>query len=73
MTEEEKEEYCKACELDEQIAADNWRIEHSNLNSQGSVLSEYNKIDFLLSHHFDFRGMIPMQLAKEAPSDMYKF
>ena len=28
--------------------------------------------DWLLSHHFDFRGLIPMGLALEAPEDMYK-
>lgn len=29
-------------------------------------------IDWLLAHHFDFRGLIPMGLALEAPGDMYK-
>ena len=28
--------------------------------------------DWLLSHHFDFRGLIPMGLALEAPEGMYK-
>lgn len=27
--------------------------------------------DWLLSHHFDFRGLIPMGLALEAPEGMY--
>lgn len=31
------------------------------------------KLDWLLKHHFDFRGLIPKGLALEAPSDMYKF
>lgn len=31
-----------------------------------------NGIDYLLSHHFDFRGLIPMGLAIESPDDMYK-
>lgn len=30
-----------------------------------------NKIDFLYSHHIDFRGLIPKCLALEAPEDMY--
>lgn len=30
-------------------------------------------IDFYLSHHFDYRGLIEKGLALEAPSDMYKF
>ena len=29
-------------------------------------------IDFFNSHHLDFRGLIPMGLALEAPEDMYK-
>ena len=29
------------------------------------------KIDFYNSHHVDYRGLIPMGLALEAPEDMY--
>ncbi len=29
-------------------------------------------VDFFNSHHLDFRGLIPMGLALEAPEDMYK-
>lgn len=29
-------------------------------------------IDFCNSHHLDYRGLIPMGLALEAPEDMYK-
>lgn len=29
-------------------------------------------IDWLLAHHFDYRGLIPMGLALEAPEEMYK-
>ena len=28
--------------------------------------------DWLISHHFDYRGLIPMGLALEATKDMYK-
>lgn len=28
-------------------------------------------IDYLISHHFDYRGLIPMGLALKAPKDMY--
>ncbi len=31
------------------------------------------EFDWLLAHHFDFRGLIPMGLALEAPKDMYNF
>ena len=30
-----------------------------------------DEVDWLLSHHFDFRGLIPMDLALEAPEGMY--
>ena len=29
-------------------------------------------MDWLLSHHFDFRGLIEKSLALEAPKDLYK-
>lgn len=29
-------------------------------------------VDFLNKHHFDYRGLIPMGLALEAPEGMYK-
>ena len=29
-------------------------------------------IDWLITHHFDYRGLIPMGLALEAPENMYK-
>lgn len=29
-------------------------------------------LDYVLEHHFDFRGLIPVGLALEAPKDMYK-
>lgn len=35
-----------------------------------SDMSDY--IDWLLSRHLDYRGLIPMGLALEAPKDMYK-
>jgi len=31
-----------------------------------------NKQDWLNAHHFDYRGLIPMGLALEAPEGMYK-
>jgi hypothetical protein len=65
MTEKEKKEhnfYCGYKPYDENIGE--------------SYLTEYDMpdyIDFLYEHHLDFRGLIPMGLALEAPADMYKF
>lgn len=64
MTEKEKKEhdfYCGYKPYDENIGE--------------SYLTEYDMpdyIDFLYEHHLDFRGLIPMGLALEAPEDMYK-
>ena len=55
MTEEEKEEERKL-----------WDIVTTTRNDL-----HYLYTDFLLSHHLDFRGLIPMGLALEAPEDMY--
>ena len=34
--------------------------------------TDIERIDFYISHHFDYRGLIPMGLALEAHKDMYK-
>lgn len=34
-------------------------------------IPNYDTIDWLNAHHFDYRGLIPMGLAIEAPVDMY--
>ena len=33
---------------------------------------EHHTVDWLNSHHFDYRGLINMRLALEAPEGMYK-
>ena len=65
MTEEEKEEYGKVCELDTEILAN-----HPMNGEPFPAL--YNSQDWLNVHHFDFRGLIEKGLALEAPEDMYK-
>lgn len=41
-------------------------------NTIYTTLKFYEKEDWLNEHHFDYRGLIPMGLALEAPADMYK-
>lgn len=36
------------------------------------IVNSIQILDFLVSNHFDYRGLIPMGLALEAPEDMYK-
>lgn len=37
-----------------------------------NFIDMFGYIDFLLEHHFDYRGLIEKGLALEAPEDMYK-
>lgn len=40
-------------------------------NEKDDQLRFCNELIFYNSHHFDYRGLIPMELALEAPKDMY--
>lgn len=42
-------------------------------NTVYTRLKFYEKEDWLNTHHFDYRGLIPMELALEAPEEMYNF
>lgn len=59
MTEEQKEEYRKACELDTEILS-----KHPMGGSP--FLALYNSQDWLNAHHFDYRGLIDKGLALDA-------
>lgn len=50
------------------------RFEYDELNHFYTKGLTFNvdEIDWLLAHHFDFRGLIEKGLALEAPKDMYK-
>lgn len=56
MNEKEKEEY--------QYITERWMND--------ATYSIADSIDWLNSHHFDYRGLIEKGLALEAPEDMYK-
>lgn len=38
----------------------------------GEHITIYDTVDWMNEHHFDYRGLIPMGLAIEAPEGMYK-
>lgn len=38
-----------------------------------SLFESHLSVDWLVAHHFDYRGLIPNGLALEAPDGMYKF
>lgn len=60
MTEEEISEFQKRLKIIQDV--------EQTLHFCNTVES----IDWLNAHHFDFRGLISMGLALEAPDDMYK-
>ena len=59
MTEEQKKEYRKVCELDTEILS-----KHPMDETPFPAL--YNSQDWLSAHHFDYRGLIHMGLANDA-------
>ena len=60
MTEEERKKYDKL-------------IANCLYDAEAYFFENYNRLyDWLLSHHFDYRGLIEKGLALEAPKDMYK-
>lgn len=69
MTEEERRYLLEELGFDEDL-------ENGELNDFGSyVYRSVNVLllfDWLNAHHLDYRGLIPMGLALEAPADMYK-
>lgn len=71
MTEEEKKEISELIDAPIEIDSDGDII---YLGGYSIIpCSDYQiYIDYLISHHFDFRGLIPMGLALEAHEDMYK-
>lgn len=71
MTEEERKFYYGIVHI--QRLEDNYEIDTPSDNPITTI--EISRIaelmDWLNSHHFDYRGLIPMGLALEAPKDMY--
>ena len=76
MTEEEKKEFKDTFNgffqyFNHGIISDS-RVWDKNEAVFVGELSCSKLIDWLNAHHFDYRGLIPMGLALEAPEEMYK-
>ena len=71
MTEEEYKEYDSATDLDVADSAETLR-ENLKAKTRVRISKWYHGTDWLDAHHFDYRGLIPMGLALEAPEGMYK-
>ena len=67
MTEDEHNDWCRYYQ----------NAEMEELNKSGdyfkaAISGDNAKYDWLNAHHFDYRGLIDVGLALEAPEDMYK-
>lgn len=60
MTDEETKEYSKLWDLQDEFPTD------------ADIQLKINVFNWLLEHHFDFRGLIEKGLALAAPEDMYE-
>lgn len=49
-----------------------WRYLYLPMPHKNEATETERRIDWLNSHHFDYRGLIEKGLALEAPEDMYK-
>ena len=74
MTEEEKKEYHKQVDIDLDRTSEVLReqFEAGTFHPENKFTPQYCHVDWLNANHFDYRGLIPMGLALEAPVDMYK-
>ena len=74
MTEEEKQEYHKQVDIDLDRTAEVLReqFETGTFHPENRFTPQYCHIDWLISHYFDYRGLIEKGLALEAPEGMYK-
>ena len=75
MTDAEKKELENICTMyngDPNSSYEYFGVEILNISRYGTYFeSDYTAIDWLNAHYFDYRGLIPMGLALEAPSNMY--
>ena len=72
MTEEERDELellCDGLDIDDE---GNSSYYMSIIKNHKSNTINFKIIDFLISRHFDYRGLIEKGLALEAPEGMYK-
>ncbi len=72
MTEEEKKELRQEHVKDEKLYAECLtKAANGDDSMRGKVIPHF-AADWCNKNHFDYRGLIPMGLALEAPKDMYK-
>ena len=80
MTKVEKEEYRKLCKkvVRKLYVADgkSWssnKTSYRYFGTKTEYYDTYQSIDYLISRHFDYRGLIGKKLALKATKGMYEF
>ena len=80
MTKGEKEEYRKLCKkvVRKLYVADgkSWpsnKTSYRYFGTKTEYYDTYQSIDYLISRHFDYRGLIGKKLALKATKGMYEF
>ena len=71
MTDKERTELKKLCEEDLSEFAGFIRNGHRLSHDGLYMFDKLRQLEFCLSHHFDYRGLIEKGLAIEAPEGMY--
>ena len=72
MTEKEKKEIKALGAEFSSIGSIRFRIKEDENDGFEYGYKWIDIFDFLITHHFDYRGLISMGLALEAPENMYK-
>lgn len=74
MTEEEKKEFIHYAgyEVEESVNGRHYEYYLKDyVGTPETPICNYDAIDWLNAHHFDYRGLIEKDLALEAPENMY--
>lgn len=71
MTEEEREELKALCDKDLSEFAGHIMKGHGLSHDGLYMFDKLRQLNWLNKHHFDYRGLIEMGLALEAPEDIY--
>lgn len=61
MTEEQKREYNSLCNF-----VPTYHYEFGDIVEDTELYDNFESIDYLIANHFDYRGLIPMELAIDA-------